>query len=137
MTFDKGAFAVSALPSVPSNTQLVKGWFDETLPRFVEQSQGGSVLGFLHVDCDLYSSARTVLTSFRPLFGPRTIVVFDELLNYPGFEQHEIKALYEFMRDNPDFDLEWLGKYGPVILRPERDNGYVDQPVACTFRRLA
>ena len=29
--------------------------------------------------------------------------MFDELINYPEFENHEIKALYEFLLETDDF----------------------------------
>lgn len=49
--FDKGAFKVSELPKVNDNVVLVKGWFDETLPTFI-QEQNGKKVSFLHMDAD-------------------------------------------------------------------------------------
>ena len=141
MAFDRGAFALGQderpqARHFPPNVQLVKGWFEETLPAFAAAAADAATIGFLHVDCDIYSSTRTVLESLEPLFAARTVVVFDELLNYPTYEKHEVLALFEFLRDrHPTYAVEWIGKLGAVDLHPARDNGYVDQPVACVLVR--
>ncbi len=83
------------LPQVPANAKLHVGWFDKTLPPFLE-AQSGPV-GFLHVDCDLYSSTVTVLEALESRFVPGTIIVFDEYFNYHGWRQHEYKAWQEFV----------------------------------------
>ena len=59
-----GTFAQAKLPEVPDNVQLVQGWFDRTLPRFVD-GQKDTKVSFLHIDCDLYSSTQTVLMSYE------------------------------------------------------------------------
>lgn len=130
MKFDEGAFSLGGrLPSVPGNVRLVAGWFDRTLPRFAAEHSGDTI-AFLHVDCDLYSSTKCVFDSLGPLLQRGSVIVFDELLNYPTFERHEVRAFYEFLCGT-GHDVEWIGKLGDVDLRPERDNGYTDQPVAC------
>lgn len=49
---------------------------------------------------------------------PGSVIVFDELFNYPGYEQHEIKAFYEFISQNK---IEWIGIQGPIELAPNDD----------------
>ena len=56
-------------------------------------------IGLLHIDCDLYSSTKTVFDHFREYIHPGTVIVFDELLNFIDYEKHEIKALYEEVSD--------------------------------------
>ena len=51
----------------------------------------------MHIDCDLYSSTRTVLSLLEPRIVPGTIIVFDEYLNYPGWQAHEKRAFAEFV----------------------------------------
>ena len=53
-------------------------------------------MDFLHVDCDLYSSAVTVLDEVGPRLRPGSIVLFDEFLNFPEWEQHEARAWWEY-----------------------------------------
>ena len=47
---------------------------------------------FLHIDSDLYSSARTVLFLLHEQIVSGTIIEFDEYFNYPNWKQHEYKA---------------------------------------------
>ncbi len=96
--FGEGAFAVGDLPAVRSNVRLVRGWFDKTLPEFLAATPGP--IAFLHVDCDLYSSAKTVLTLTAPRLAPGCVVVFDEYFNYPGWQQGEFRAFQEFVAEN-------------------------------------
>jgi predicted O-methyltransferase YrrM len=91
----KGTFALKHLPRVRSNVTLVKGWFDQTLPDFLATHQGTAA--FLHIDCDLYSSTRTVLSLFADRVRPGTILLFDEYFNYSGWEDGEYKAFQEFI----------------------------------------
>ena len=78
-----------------SNIELHKGWFDATLPPFLETHPGA--VRFLHIDCDLYSSTRTVLELLAPRIVSGTVILFDEYLNYPGWQDHEFKAFHEFV----------------------------------------
>ncbi len=82
-------------PRVPANARLHVGWFDATLPRFLQAHPGP--LALLHLDADLYSSTKTVLTLMRDRIRPGTAIVFDEYLNYPGWRAHEHKAFQEFV----------------------------------------
>lgn len=83
------------LPEVASNVELHVGLFDETLPDFVRKNPGPIAL--LHIDCDLYSSTRTVLSLLRSKIVPGTKIIFDEYFNYPGWQNHEYKAFQEFI----------------------------------------
>lgn len=91
--FDTGAFAVDGLPDVPG-AELVVGLFADTLPGFLAQHPGP--VDFLHVDSDLYSSAVTVLDLVGPRLRPGSIVLFDEFLNFPEWEDHEARAWWEY-----------------------------------------
>ncbi len=92
--FDTGAFDVVAPPDVPG-AELVVGWFDDTLPGFLAEHEGP--VDVLHVDADLYSSAVTVLEHVGPRLRPGSVIVFDEFLNYAGWEQHEARAWQEYV----------------------------------------
>jgi len=77
------------------NIVIHRGWFDRTLESFLAGHPGS--VRFLHVDCDLYASARCVLDRLAPRIVPGSIILFDEYLNYPGWEQHEFRAFQEFV----------------------------------------
>jgi hypothetical protein len=103
--FQKGHFS-QPLPRVRDNCELVVGWFDQTLPPFLERHPDQHV-AFLHIDADLYSSARYVLESLADRLRPGTIIVFDEYLNFPGWEQDEHRAWSEFV-DQHRVKFEYL-----------------------------
>lgn len=92
--FDQGAFAQS-LPSVPANVELIKGWYSDTLPAFAARHP--ERVSLLHVDCDLYSSTKTIFDTIGDRIGPGCVIVFDEYWNYPGWREHEHKAFLEFI----------------------------------------
>ena len=95
----KGKFSRGgALPEVPANVTLHRGWFNETLPKFLA-AQAEEPVAFLHVDCDIYSSTVTVLRELAPRLRAGSVVVFDEYFNYPNWERHEWRAFQEFVRD--------------------------------------
>lgn len=77
------------------NVRIHKGWFDQTLPRFLAEHAGPA--RFIHVDCDLYSSTTTVLQLLASRIVSGSIILFDEYLNYPAWQQHEFKAFQEFV----------------------------------------
>lgn len=76
-----GAFARDDLPDVPG-AELVVGLFADSLPGFLENHPGH--IDFLHVDGDLYSSAKTVLDLCGPRLRAGSIVHFDEFFNFPA-----------------------------------------------------
>ena len=94
-TWKKGDFVLRKQPPVHSNVTLVEGWFNESLPPFLKKHPGK--LGFLHVDCDLYSSCKTIFELMESRLVPGTVIVFDEFFNYPQWEDGEFKAFQEFL----------------------------------------
>lgn len=82
-----------ALPEVPANVVLHAGWFEDTLPQFLELHAGP--VRFMNVDCDLYSSTTTVLELLADRIGPGTVIVFDEYLGYEHWREDEFKAFQE------------------------------------------
>ncbi|HNQ89687.1 MAG TPA: TylF/MycF/NovP-related O-methyltransferase [Verrucomicrobiota bacterium] len=105
-TCAKGLFAMPTLPRVRPNVTLVKGLFHESLPPFLAEHAG--TVAFLHVDCDLCSSARVVLQLLRDRLVPGTVIVFDEYFNYPEWEQGEYRAFQEFLADT-GLSFEFIG----------------------------
>jgi predicted O-methyltransferase YrrM len=94
----QGRFGLaSGAPSLPeANVEIHTGWFDAVLPEFLKSHPGPA--RFVHIDCDLYSSTRTVLALLASRLVSGTVVQFDEYLNYPGWDQHEYKAFQEYVR---------------------------------------
>ena len=63
---------------------LVPGWFSDTFPGFVRR--GGKIC-FLHVDCDLYESARQCLVHLFDRVVPGGVVMFDDYFDLGGGEK--------------------------------------------------
>jgi hypothetical protein len=103
--FPAGAFATEQLPDVPG-ANLVVGLFDDSLPGFLEQHR--DPVAFLHLDADLYSSTRTVLTALAGRLREGTVILFDEYFNFPGWEEHEHRAWTEFVAEH-GLRFEYLG----------------------------
>ncbi len=93
--FQQGAFA-QQIPRVRDNVELVVGLFSETIPEFLKKAVGRKI-SLLHVDCDLYSSTKTIFDFLAPFIVPGTVIVFDEYFNYPGWRHHEFSAFQEFI----------------------------------------
>lgn len=101
--FNKGG----ELPIVNKNVVLKDGWFNETLEPFLSEHIGKKIT-FLHVDCDLYSSSKYVLDKCSPFLTVDSVIVFDELINYEGYEDGEWKAFNEWVNEN-DVKYSWIG----------------------------
>jgi hypothetical protein len=86
----KGAFAQSKIPAVRDNVSLVVGLFEDTLPTFKNNI---TTTAFLHVDCDLYSSTKTVFDNIGHTLQEGSIVVFDEFHRV----DHEALAFVEWL----------------------------------------
>lgn len=83
------------LPKVASNVRLHKGWFHESLPKFIAENP--LPMALLHIDCDIYSSTATIFEHLQHRIVPGTAILFDEFFNYPAWEMHEYKAFAEFI----------------------------------------
>ena len=102
-TYTKGYFKTDIQSlEFEDNVEIVEGYFDETIPKFDMEGQS---IKLLHIDSDIYQSAKTVLTMIDKYIVQGTIIVFDELASfrkrseYPHYEEHEWKALREWVED--------------------------------------
>jgi len=104
----KGYFNLNGrVPEPPfPNIKFIKGWFNETLPEFIKEHK--DPIAFLHIDCDLYSSTKTIFDNLHSQIVPGTVIMFDEIHNYSGYQAHEFKAFKEFV-DEFDVSYEWIG----------------------------
>ncbi len=117
----KGAFSTGgAEPETrDQRVSFVKGWFDATLPRFIESNKerlSEDVL-VVHFDADLYSSTMFCLSQLQTL-GRSYIAIFDEF-----FSGHETRALYDYLKVF-GAKVEFLGRSGA-------DNTKFPAQVAC------
>ncbi len=93
-------------PAVEKNVTLIKGWFSEVLPDFLEENTGP--LSLVHVDCDIYQSTKDIFELIHGRIVPGTVMVFDEITNLGRLGLlHEMKALFELVRDH-SLSFGWL-----------------------------
>ncbi len=81
------------IPRVPSHVTLIPGWFEETLPIFLEKHEEDVAL--INIDCDIYSSTKTVLDLLSSRIKKSTILLFDEYIGNLHWEEDEHKAFIE------------------------------------------
>jgi hypothetical protein len=93
----KGTFYLGQAPTgLPSNTELVAGWFDETLPQFLLTHPGS--VRCLHLDADTYDSTIFVLRALSRRIVPGTWIIFDEFFNYNGWRLNgEYRAFQDWI----------------------------------------
>ena len=124
----KGHFACEPpIAYVQENVLLVKGWFEDTLPAFAQLFSLHKI-ALVHIDCDVGSGAVTIFKHCRDMFQDGTIVVFDELMGYPGWEDQEFKAFNDFL-DETDWGWECIGLHAGS--RTETDG---PDEIKCAFR---
>jgi len=90
----KGSYTTKGeIPFVPDNVKLHVGWFEDTLPEFLQKHDGDA--RFINIDCDIYSSTRTVLNLLEARIVPGTVIVFDEYIGNEHWREDEFKAFQE------------------------------------------
>jgi Flp pilus assembly protein TadD len=91
---EPGAFTTKGeLPEMPAHVTLHVGPFEETLPVFTRAH--GATLRLLHVDSDLYESARLGLFTLAPRIASGTVIVFDEYVENDSWRRDEHRAFEE------------------------------------------
>ena len=98
--FPQGKFNKNkSLPLVKKNVELYEGWFNETIPKYINKnSLASKYISYLHIDCDLYLSTKVVFKLLSEKIVRGTVIVFDEYFNYNGWENGEFKAFQEFVK---------------------------------------
>lgn len=96
---EKGFFNLDGnMPQVTNNVILVKGLFEDTLPKWINYNHGG--VAFMNIDCDIYESTKTVLDNLKTRIVSGTVILFDEYFGYPRWRDNEFKAWQEFCKNN-------------------------------------
>jgi hypothetical protein len=95
----KGTFKTEIIPQVKNNVELVIGLFEESIPKFLNERTIDKIT-FINVDCDLYSSTKTIFKYFGPYITSGTYIYFDEYIdkrNPSGKDESD--AFFEFLTD--------------------------------------
>jgi hypothetical protein len=99
----KGAFDRKGnSPELNANVECVIGDILETYAPFLETHT--DPIAFMHIDTDTYTPCYHVLSLSAPRFIAGSVVLFDELVGYPNYHSHELKALNEVLpRESYEF----------------------------------
>ena len=79
------------------------GLVQETLEPFLGEHK--PQISFVHMDLDTYPSSKFVLEKIKPYLFKNAIILFDELYNYSGWKNGELKALEEVFESD---EFEYL-----------------------------
>tara|TARA_B100000989_G_scaffold292802_1_gene269265 strand:+ start:605 stop:1354 length:750 start_codon:yes stop_codon:yes gene_type:complete len=98
-SLQKGFFNLyGKIPKLRNNAIPIKGWVQDTLLEFLKSNT--NKINFIHMDLDTYDSCKYVLEKIKPQLTDNCIILFDELYNYGGWENGEVKALEETFAKN-------------------------------------
>jgi hypothetical protein len=75
---------------------LHQGWFDQTLPQFLAEHT--APVRLINIDCDIYSSTKTVLDLLAPRIQSGTVIIFDEYIGNQHWREDEFKAFREAIK---------------------------------------
>jgi hypothetical protein len=93
--FETGSFSTGGtLPAIDDRrVRFVKGWFQDTLPIFLNQFSVNKQI-VIHCDADLYSSTLFVLCKLDAFIKPGAIIIFDDFTS----RLHDFRALDDYTR---------------------------------------
>ncbi|NQT29337.1 MAG: class I SAM-dependent methyltransferase [Candidatus Saganbacteria bacterium] len=96
-----------------NRTVIVPGWFKDTLNANLVKKHNIKKASIVHIDCDLYESAKQVLAFVTPLLVDGTVIIFDDWYCYKGDPSlGEQRACSEWLKFNPDWTLTQYQKEG-------------------------
>jgi predicted O-methyltransferase YrrM len=112
----KGHFDLNGeMPKVNKNVNLHKGFFNETLPDFLQNNRQDCA--FIHIDSDTYEACEYVLNQLKPQIRKGTLILFDEYFGYIGWKFGEFKAWKKFV-DEHHIQYEYLAfSHDQALLR--------------------
>lgn len=97
----------------PNDITWIKGWYDKTLNQETTSKYNLGKFGIIFVDCDTYSSSKSVLDYIAPLIKEPLILCFDDWklndLDVKGMGEY--KSFNEFLENNPRFKAKEIKSY--------------------------
>jgi len=93
---------------------LVPGFFEESLKEAVAINHNIEKISYAHIDCDYYTSTKTVLNFIKPYLVDGAIIDFDDYYCYPSNSQGEPRAFTEWLEENDDILYRMFNRYSSV-----------------------
>ena len=81
------------IPKLNKNIEPIVGFIQDTLENFLKKHN--PKINFAHMDMGTYESTKYALEKLKPYLIKDSIILFDELYNFPGWRNGEYKALQE------------------------------------------
>ena len=85
------SYAQSIMKKTSVDHQIIKGWFDDTLPIFVKEYQGK--IAILRLDGDWYESTMVALKNLYPKVVDKGIIILDDYHVWSGCS----RAVHDFL----------------------------------------
>jgi O-methyltransferase len=93
---------------------IVPGWFDDTCCDGTLEKHALRRASIIHIDCDLYESAKVVLKFISPLLVDGTVIIFDDWYCFRGDPRFgEQRAFAEWTETMPEWIFTQYQKEGP------------------------
>ncbi|QWE28993.1 TylF/MycF/NovP-related O-methyltransferase [Polynucleobacter sp. AM-7D1] len=112
--FEKGSFSTDVknfknivrknTGKILNNSNIIKGFYSESLTQSLQSKLPKA--GIVHIDVDLYTSTKEVLSFVYPLLVSGTVILFDDWYCFPPDQSKgEMGAFNEFCLENPRFKV--------------------------------
>lgn len=97
---------------VPSNGEIVPGWFDDTLP-----TQGYDKLRakFINIDCDNCDASMLVMEHVRPYLVPGSVVVLDDYFCQFNFEINSQFSAWKTFTEKHGISYDYIYCCAPAV----------------------
>jgi hypothetical protein len=105
-TMRRGKFACPTPDFKDLNVKLHVGLFSDTIPAMVDTARQ---LAFIHIDCDLYSSATDVFTLAGPRIAHGAFIQMDDLWGFEFWERQLWRAFQEWV-DRESIKYKFVGR---------------------------
>jgi O-methyltransferase len=111
---DKCQQRIAATGAPQNRFSLVPGLFRDSLTEETARRLELRKIAVVHIDCDLYSSAREALDFITPYLQDGSIIIFDEWFHYRGNPSlGEQRAFAEWNAANPQLLMSEFQNEGP------------------------
>ncbi len=112
-SFDQMRHCMMSRGINPDQITRVKGRYQQTLVNKTAEEHAITNIGIAFIDCDTYSSSKSVLDFLAPLLKNPTIICLDDwkLNNLDIKDMGEYKAFHEFLNCNPHLRVKEIKSY--------------------------
>ena len=110
----KGLFNLDKkIPKLNKNVEPIVGFVQDTLEDFLKKHN--PEINFVHMDIDTYESTKYALERLKPYLIKDSIILFDELYNFPGWRNGEYKALQETFNES-EYKFRAFSTHGTKVV---------------------